>query len=101
MDSKKLNDKELEQVVGGKQDKDDYVYEAVASTATPFFKAISSTPENYKVWFELAPGVTEIRVREENLVDWHGDVYVRCIAKVDQIEEGYVLQKYVVKKAVK
>ena len=94
-----LSEDELAQVAGGKQDPHDYVYETTVNTVTPFYKAISRTPENYKVWFDLAPGL-RIRVREEGLVDWIGRTYVRCIAKVDAVEEGYVLQEHVVRKTV-
>ena len=94
-----LTEDELQQVSGGKQDTHDYIYETTVSAETPFFKSISLTPENYKVWFDLAPGV-RIRVREEGLIDWLGKTYVRCIAKVDAVEEGYVLQEYVVRKTV-
>ena len=94
-----LTEDELTEVVGGKQDPHDYIYETTVNGNTPFLKGISSTPENYKVWFELSPGV-RIRVREEGLKDWLGRTYVRCITRVDALEEGYVLQEYVVRKTV-
>lgn len=97
---RELDGKELENVAGGKQDKNDYIYETVATVETPFYKAISTTPANYQVWFELCPGVTRIRVREEDIVDWMGNTYVRCIAKVDNIEEGYVLQDHIIRSNV-
>lgn len=98
MDIKNLNETELEQVSGGKQDKNDYIYEATTNASVPFIKAISSTPANYEVWFYSAPGVTRFRVREENVVDWLGDTYVRCITRIDELEEGYILQSAIVRK---
>lgn len=99
MDINKLNENDLEQVTGGKQDVHDYIYETTVNKETPFYKAISMTPINYSVWFFPGPG-NQIRVREENLVDFQGKTYVRCIANVRAVEEGYILQDDVVRKTV-
>lgn len=96
-DMKKLTETELEQVSGGKIDPEDYLYETTVNKETPFYKAISMTPENYKVWFDAAPGV-HFRVREEDCVDWLGKVYVRCFTRIDKLEEGYILQSDIVRK---
>lgn len=91
-DMKRLNDNDLAQVSGGKEDHNDYLYETSLLHDTIFYKAISTTPANYKEWARLA-ATNRIRVREENIVDWKGDVYVRCIKRVDDMVEGYILQK--------
>ena len=95
---KELREPELEMVAGGKQDKNDYLYETRVKVETPFIKSISPSVTRYEVWFYPAPGYTRIFVREENVIGYQGKRYVRCIAKVDDIEEGYILQDDVILK---